>query len=200
MSRRVHTFSYFMSPRDTTRDVKAFQRRDDAAAMQILSALVGLGFEPGESILNPPPPKEVSHKILLQVDMDQVTSEDLRPEALGGKEKEQPPVPEYVSEEAMPNGTVPSRERANGNGRGNGANVTAKLERGFSVADKGTEVKVKPQASAVAMTLDHHAKKVIEARLMGYEGDPCGECGQFTLVRNGTCLKCVTCGSTTGCS
>jgi ribonucleoside-diphosphate reductase alpha chain len=38
------------------------------------------------------------------------------------------------------------------------------------------------------------------AKLKGYEGDPCGECGQFTMVRNGTCLKCVTCGTTTGCS
>ena len=38
------------------------------------------------------------------------------------------------------------------------------------------------------------------ARMKGYEGDSCGECGNFTLVRNGTCLKCVTCGATTGCS
>jgi ribonucleoside-diphosphate reductase alpha chain len=38
------------------------------------------------------------------------------------------------------------------------------------------------------------------ARLKGYEGDPCGECGQFTMVRNGTCLKCLSCGTTTGCS
>ena len=38
------------------------------------------------------------------------------------------------------------------------------------------------------------------ARMKGYEGDPCGECGQFTMVRNGTCLKCITCGTTTGCS
>ncbi|MCB1883324.1 MAG: vitamin B12-dependent ribonucleotide reductase, partial [Geminicoccaceae bacterium] len=38
------------------------------------------------------------------------------------------------------------------------------------------------------------------ARLQGYVGDPCGTCGNFTLVRNGTCLKCDTCGSTTGCS
>ncbi len=41
---------------------------------------------------------------------------------------------------------------------------------------------------------------VSEARAKGYEGDPCGECGALTLVRNGTCLKCVTCGSTSGCS
>jgi ribonucleoside-diphosphate reductase alpha chain len=34
----------------------------------------------------------------------------------------------------------------------------------------------------------------------GYSGDACNECGQFTMVRNGTCLKCDTCGSTSGCS
>jgi len=34
----------------------------------------------------------------------------------------------------------------------------------------------------------------------GYSGDPCNECGQFTLVRNGTCLKCDSCGATSGCS
>jgi ribonucleoside-diphosphate reductase alpha chain len=38
------------------------------------------------------------------------------------------------------------------------------------------------------------------ARLKGYEGDACPECGNLTLLRNGTCLKCDTCGTTTGCS
>jgi ribonucleoside-diphosphate reductase alpha chain len=38
------------------------------------------------------------------------------------------------------------------------------------------------------------------ARIQGYEGDPCGECGNYTLVRNGTCMKCNTCGGTSGCS
>ncbi|MBK6765840.1 MAG: vitamin B12-dependent ribonucleotide reductase [bacterium] len=38
------------------------------------------------------------------------------------------------------------------------------------------------------------------ARKQGYEGDACSECGSFTMVRNGTCLKCTTCGSTSGCS
>ncbi|MEP7028345.1 MAG: vitamin B12-dependent ribonucleotide reductase, partial [Candidatus Eisenbacteria bacterium] len=42
--------------------------------------------------------------------------------------------------------------------------------------------------------------KAIEARTMGYEGDPCPSCQQFRLVRNGTCLKCNGCGATTGCS
>lgn len=39
-----------------------------------------------------------------------------------------------------------------------------------------------------------------EAKAKGFEGEACNDCGNFTLVRNGTCLKCNTCGSTTGCS
>jgi ribonucleoside-diphosphate reductase alpha chain len=44
------------------------------------------------------------------------------------------------------------------------------------------------------------AERRAEAKAKGYEGDPCGECGHWTLIRNGTCLKCDTCGGTTGCS
>jgi len=44
------------------------------------------------------------------------------------------------------------------------------------------------------------AEKRAEAKAQGYEGEACDECGNFTLVRNGTCLKCNTCGNTTGCS
>jgi len=47
---------------------------------------------------------------------------------------------------------------------------------------------------------DVRAKRAAEARMKGFEGDSCGSCGNFTLVRNGTCMKCNTCGSTTGCS
>ena len=43
-------------------------------------------------------------------------------------------------------------------------------------------------------------KKTRIAKMQGYEGDSCGECGNFTLVINGTCLKCNTCGATSGCS
>ncbi len=46
----------------------------------------------------------------------------------------------------------------------------------------------------------HAAEMRAAAKARGYEGEACGECGNFTLVRNGTCLKCDTCGSTTGCS
>jgi ribonucleoside-diphosphate reductase alpha chain len=42
--------------------------------------------------------------------------------------------------------------------------------------------------------------KIRLARLKGYEGDPCAECGQLTLVRSGACTICDTCGATSGCS
>jgi ribonucleoside-diphosphate reductase alpha chain len=69
-----------------------------------------------------------------------------------------------------------------------------------------------PSAYSSTKTAEHVARAVealaergsneliAEARVKGYEGEACGECGNFTLVRNGTCLKCDTCGSTSGCS
>ena len=51
-------------------------------------------------------------------------------------------------------------------------------------------------AAAATVALDART----EARMQGYEGEACGECGNYTLVRNGTCMKCNTCGATSGCS
>jgi ribonucleoside-diphosphate reductase alpha chain len=50
--------------------------------------------------------------------------------------------------------------------------------------------------SSGTVSMDQRSK----AKMQGYEGDPCGECGNYTLVRNGTCMKCNTCGGTSGCS
>jgi ribonucleoside-diphosphate reductase alpha chain len=47
---------------------------------------------------------------------------------------------------------------------------------------------------------DRRLERIRTARMKGYEGDSCDECGNFTLIRNGTCLKCDTCGATSGCS
>ncbi|HVH04286.1 MAG TPA: hypothetical protein VM891_15305, partial [Amaricoccus sp.] len=57
-------------------------------------------------------------------------------------------------------------------------------------------IAVRGQAEVSVVALDARTK----AKMQGYEGDPCGECGNFTLVRNGTCMKCNTCGATSGCS
>lgn len=42
--------------------------------------------------------------------------------------------------------------------------------------------------------------RVREAKEKGYTGDICTECQGMTMVRNGTCLKCMNCGATSGCS
>jgi ribonucleoside-diphosphate reductase alpha chain len=52
----------------------------------------------------------------------------------------------------------------------------------------------------LAKEIESRLERIREAKMKGYEGDACGECGNFTLVRNGTCMKCNTCGSTSGCS
>jgi ribonucleoside-diphosphate reductase alpha chain len=98
---------------------------------------------------------------------------------------------------------------------GGTSNVTAFTGAGARAEVAGTTaLKSEPEPKlSPAQALEHlawtdaraHAKaaaaeKRAEARAKGYEGETCGECGNFTLVRNGTCMKCDTCGSTTGCS
>ena len=69
------------------------------------------------------------------------------------------------------------------------------------VARTGSNVAVAEELVAVEVVkTDTRMEQIKAARMKGYEGDSCGECGNFTLVRNGTCLKCDTCGSTSGCS
>ncbi|MEQ8505897.1 MAG: vitamin B12-dependent ribonucleotide reductase [Rhodospirillales bacterium] len=79
----------------------------------------------------------------------------------------------------------------NGNG-GNGA--SAALQQA-----QGTDTVMEIENTVIAET-DTKLDQIREARMKGYEGDSCGDCGNFTLVRNGTCMKCVTCGATSGCS
>jgi hypothetical protein len=81
------------------------------------------------------------------------------------------------------------------------ANVSIKIDdatmgviRSCLGADAGPAAAAGPTAPTLRET------KRVEARIRGYEGDACGVCGNFTLSRNGTCLKCDTCGNTTGCS
>jgi ribonucleoside-diphosphate reductase alpha chain len=85
---------------------------------------------------------------------------------------------------------------------GQGAGATAldeTLDTAVGLATRMPEINIAPMTAAgtgVVSALDHRTK----AKMQGYEGDPCGECGNYTLVRNGTCMKCNTCGGTSGCS
>ena len=63
-----------------------------------------------------------------------------------------------------------------------------------------SESQVKPSEAPAVGKAETKADQIALARMKGYEGESCAECGNFTMVRNGTCLKCDTCGSTSGCS
>ncbi len=82
-----------------------------------------------------------------------------------------------------------------------GANITS-LRGGLTQG--ATALKAEAAAEVLASTTpnarDQIANERLAAKAKGYEGEACPECHNFTMVRNGTCLKCDTCGSTTGCS
>ena len=65
-----------------------------------------------------------------------------------------------------------------------------------AVMEAGVALAASTALSSGSVGMDARTK----AKMQGYEGDPCGECGNYTLVRNGTCMKCNTCGGTSGCS
>jgi ribonucleoside-diphosphate reductase alpha chain len=65
------------------------------------------------------------------------------------------------------------------------------------ILDKGEVSKSKATSGTAS---NPKAKAIEQAREQGFTGDVCPECGSMTMVRNGTCLKCTTCGATTGCS
>ena len=113
---------------------------------------------------------------------------------------------------------APSDQSGSSNGRSNGHDANGRKNpkpsgaappatatiRTLSLAGPATEtLNVDPRLSTTdAMRTDNDElfELIRQARLKGYEGDACLECGAFTLVRNGTCLKCLTCGGTSGCS
>ncbi len=78
------------------------------------------------------------------------------------------------------------------------------LQGGGATAVDGAAAVAVEQAVASVSTVEAMTTTMMDertkAKMQGYEGDPCGECGNFTLVRNGTCMKCNTCGGTSGCS
>jgi ribonucleoside-diphosphate reductase alpha chain len=168
---------------------------------EFVDAFVFTRFEPNGVVLGNPHIKmttsiidyifrELAITYLERHDLAHVNPEDLRGDAMHIDRDE----PEFESEEFVTERVVePALPAAafatprsghlhplpeNGNGHGNGhQHVVNRLMASNSKEDK-----------------------IQLARLKGYEGDPCSECGQLTLVRSGACCKCDTCGATSGCS
>lgn len=80
------------------------------------------------------------------------------------------------------------------NGHGNSTNATAESDRNKQVGLVGAGINKTSFAEKETMRM------IQEARTKGFTGDSCTECGSFEMVRNGSCLKCNSCGATTGCS
>ncbi|MEQ8763664.1 MAG: vitamin B12-dependent ribonucleotide reductase [Planctomycetota bacterium] len=146
--------------------------------------------------------RELAVTYLGRDDLAQVSSEDLRHDALGKGEKEGNE-PEFTHEEIVLERTVGLKGSTKGQGNGNGhGKGTDDVWGGDPEAPSRVMVETRLElgsAEPIAKP-DGAARSFQEARRRGYEGDPCPECGQLTLVRNGACLKCVSCGATSGCS
>ena len=125
--------------------------------------------------------RELAITYLGRDDLAQVTPEDVRHDAVGTGSK-QHKLDEDLEEQAMA-AVQPI--------------AVGQRTAGFATAAAGGSSTVGPTVGGVA---PRPTSAVERARYMGYEGDPCPECGSLTLVRNGTCLKCNSCGATTGCS
>jgi ribonucleoside-diphosphate reductase alpha chain len=148
--------------------------------------------------------RELAVSYLGRNDLAHIQPEDLQPDSLGGGHNEGnlPGAVEGVVPPVASQGYVRSKLMVIKGAKGAGAGATV------MAGAAGAAAVVPAAQGSFALSVDAHVvaeidsrlDQVREARMKGYEGDPCGECGNFTLVRNGTCLKCNTCGSTTGCS
>jgi ribonucleoside-diphosphate reductase alpha chain len=130
--------------------------------------------------------RELAITYLSRHDLAQVKEEDLRGDAIHRARHE----PDFESEEVMEE-RIPEPQP---------------IAKPFATPRSGHLKPLRDSGPVVANGHKNGAReqtteeKIRLARLKGYEGDPCSECGQMTLVRSGSCCKCDTCGATSGCS
>jgi len=170
--------------------------------------------------------RELAVSYLGRTDLAHVQPDDLTPDTVGRGMGEDGFLNDAgtmeVVERVASQGYIRSNLRVVNGGRGNGqgnaqestqATVASRTNGGGSATATGAGMELQPTADgttvksdtmvveeSVMTATDTRIEMVREAKMKGYEGDACGECGNFTLVRNGTCMKCVTCGATSGCS
>jgi len=149
--------------------------------------------------------RELAITYLERHDLAHVSPEDLRADAIHRHEPDDDFEEEELVAERLvdPNRPVPKAfatprtghlKPSSGNGNGNGHGHDSENGNGTGHAPG---LVAAARVTRAPLTED---EKVRIARLKGYEGDPCPECGQLTLVRSGTCCKCDTCGASSGCS
>ncbi len=134
--------------------------------------------------------RELAITYLGRHDLAQVVPDDLRMDSVKRDQHDpecadsEPADPQALASSSISTDFFPAR-RSNGNGR---------HDKGFGNGNVASKVELKRETETLTYTT------VELAKLKGYEGDPCQNCKEFMLVRNGTCLKCMNCGATSGCS
>ncbi len=168
--------------------------------------------------------RELAITYLDRKDLAQVTHDDLQPDTVKVDElvdesinesddddesaraktsaRTEKRVPKVFAPETMHPPSRGLETTPNGNGNGNGKTPSDEPAGGFILTEAG---KAAATASKVALrTAEARTASPLSqadmAKLKGYTGDACPDCGSFTMVRNGACLKCNTCGATSGCS
>ena len=114
--------------------------------------------------------RDLALRYLQRTDLVHVAPEELNPSSVQGEEKNEEPLLSMMT----------SSEEVHADGS------VSKTEQVYSMESNSRMVT--------------EQKKRQAAKMKGYEGDPCPDCGAWTMVRNGSCMKCDSCGSTTGCS
>jgi ribonucleoside-diphosphate reductase alpha chain len=131
--------------------------------------------------------RELAITYLERYELAHVQPEDLRGDALHREDE-----PEFESEEIID-------ERMVDNQKSSRSFAAPRSDHLHPLTENGNSNGHKPVARESQVSVLQE-QRVLLARLKGYEGDPCSECGQLTLVRSGACCKCDTCGASSGCS
>ena len=164
--------------------------------------------------------RELAVSYLGRHDLAHVEPHDILPDAMGEGEEAEKLL--QIAEKTVSSGYIRSSNlyflKPAPRNNNSGAGLANGISGGVSSSGSSVPTQASPTAMAgmspvmgsVAEKFETHVRvtevtqsrtsSLHAARIKGYEGDNCPECGNFTLVRNGTCLKCETCGGTTGCS
>jgi ribonucleoside-diphosphate reductase alpha chain len=157
--------------------------------------------------------RELAVSYLGRYDLAHVQPDEAGATTLGKGEDAEKPSANSIVSAGLVRGKVAERLQVVGGSAANNASsgpsaavstntVTASLSSAAVATSAALQLAPEPAnaAAASAQPLESVAEQRSIARMKGYEGENCSECGNFTMVRNGTCLKCDTCGSTSGCS
>lgn len=144
--------------------------------------------------------RELAIAYLDRTDLGHVESADLAMDALGQGEG-QSDLPDNTIRDKVSRGFIRKRNVVMFRGTGTEGDAVPTGD----VASAGMATAVAHGGAGIGAGVgggdsDQRTSQIKQAMTQGYEGESCSECNNFTLVRNGTCLKCMTCGTTTGCS